>query len=70
MTKTEAIFLRLTLAQLQELDGIVDRTIGNRSDHVRKAVDEYIERYRNASLLPSNGHASTIAPSPALVNEQ
>lgn len=70
MTKTEAIFLRLTLTQLQELDGIVDRTIGNRSDHVRKAVDEYIERYRNASLLPSNGHSPIIAPSPALVNEQ
>lgn len=69
MTKTESIFLRLTTQQLNDLDGIVDRTIGNRSDHVRKAVDEYIERYRNASLLPVNGTAPTIAQSPALVNE-
>jgi len=67
MTKTESIFVRLTAQQLNDLDGIVDRTIGNRSDHVRKAVDEYIERYRNVSLIP-NGHI--ISQSPALVNEQ
>lgn len=67
MTKTESIFVRLTAQQLNDLDGIVDRTIGNRSDHVRKAVDEYIERYRNVSLIP-NGRAPIISQSPELVN--
>ena len=67
MTKTESIFVRLTAQQLNDLDGIVDRTIGNRSDHVRKAVDEYIERYRNVSLIP-NGHSPIISQSPELVN--
>lgn len=37
--------VRLDPEKLEQLDEIVRRTAGERSDHLRKAVEEYIERH-------------------------
>lgn len=46
--KTEQISIRLTAAQLQAIDDIATRTVGERSDHIRKALELYIEQNSQA----------------------
>jgi metal-responsive CopG/Arc/MetJ family transcriptional regulator len=48
--KTEQISIRLTAVQLQAIDDIASKTIGERSDHIRKALDQYIGRYGQVDL--------------------
>lgn len=58
--KTEQISIRLTADQLQAIDAITSETVGDRSDHIRKALDEYIARNRQTFI--GSGDASTFAP--------
>jgi hypothetical protein len=50
MSKSEIVYLRITHEQRQSMDRIVSSSqIGNLSDHLRKAVSEYIQRHDTAA---------------------
>jgi predicted transcriptional regulator len=50
--KTQQISIRLTAEQLQSIDQIAMKTVGERSDHIRKALDLYIEQYQEVKPDP------------------
>lgn len=45
MPKTAVLRARIDEATLERFDAIVDAGIGDRSDHLRAAVQEYIRRH-------------------------
>jgi predicted transcriptional regulator len=45
MAKTAVVKARVDAAMLVALDEVVAASVGDRSDHVRKAVEEYVRRY-------------------------
>ena len=49
--KSVVLNVRTTPDTLRDLDAIVVNSVGDRSDHLRKALEEYIERNKN--LLPA-----------------
>lgn len=58
MSKTEVIKVRITADQRSRLEAVVRQSgIGDLSDHIRKALDEYIRR--------SDGGVSSDDPSSA-----
>lgn len=61
--KTAIIRARVTPETIQQLDTIVEQSLGDRSDHIRQAVTEYIWRHQ----LPTP--AATIAPQTAFVDQ-
>jgi metal-responsive CopG/Arc/MetJ family transcriptional regulator len=46
MAKTAVLRARIDEQTVQEFDAIVEAGIGDRSDHLRAAVIEYIQRHR------------------------
>lgn len=51
MTKSTQIVFRLDESLLRRLDDVVVASrIGTRSDHIRKAIEEYIERNTPAQV--------------------
>lgn len=54
--KTASIKARVTPDTLERLDRIVEATVGDRSDHIRRAIDDYIAAHEPAatSLAPTN----------------
>lgn len=60
MPKSEIVYLRITQQQRRDMDRIVDITrLGSLSDHLRKAVIEYIERHTEAPHQPHTGPTET-----------
>lgn len=51
MSKSEIVYLRITQEQRQAMDRIVGKTqVGSLSDHLRKAVIEYIQKNDTAAV--------------------
>ena len=48
MTKTERVTTRLSEDMMARLDAIVAASIGDRSDHIRAAISDYIARHEPA----------------------
>ena len=46
MAKTAMLWARVEDETIEKLDEIVAASIGDRSDHIRKALDEYIRRHQ------------------------
>lgn len=46
MAKTAMLWARVEDETIVKLDEIVAASIGDRSDHIRKALDEYIRRHQ------------------------
>lgn len=44
-TKSVVLFARVQPQMAEELDRIVDSSIGDRADHIRRALEEYISRH-------------------------
>lgn len=53
--KTTVAWVRLTEEQAIALAHMVESTAGNRSEHIRQAVEEYLKRH-NALPLPQSHH--------------
>lgn len=49
--KTATINVRVTETTIQQLDDIVNRTMLDRSDHIRLAVSEYISRHNSSAPI-------------------
>lgn len=47
--KSETIRARVTPEIVEQLDEIVEQSVGDRSDHIRQAIAEYIKRHSPAT---------------------
>lgn len=57
--KSVVINVRTTPDKVQALDAIATNSVGDRSDHLRKALDEYIER--NKHLIPDGAAGEPVS---------
>lgn len=53
MTKSVTLFVRVNPQLAARLDAIVAASIGDRSDHIRAAISEYITRHEPAPQAPA-----------------
>lgn len=49
---TQTIKARVSPDTIVQLDGIVATSVGDRSDHIRQAIVEYIARHQANSSVP------------------
>lgn len=57
MAKTAVVKARVDAAMLVALDEVVAASVGDRSDHVRKAVEEYVRiRREQAQMAVADAH--------------
>jgi metal-responsive CopG/Arc/MetJ family transcriptional regulator len=54
MTKKQLVPVRLDPDVLEQLDRIVAESVGERSDHLRAAVAQYIARHQDLLPLPTD----------------
>lgn len=53
MTKSVTLFVRVNPQLAARLDAVVAASIGDRSDHIRAAISEYITRHEPALQAPA-----------------
>lgn len=47
-TKSAIVYVRLTAKQRQQLEDVITQSgIGTMSDHIRKALDDYLKAHQN-----------------------
>lgn len=59
MTKSVTLFVRVNPQLAARLDAIVAASIGDRSDHIRAAISEYITRHEPAPQAPAPDAAAS-----------
>lgn len=62
MPKTAVLRARVDEATLERFDAIVEAGVGDRSDHLRAAVIEYIRRHQDKSKWAQAAHLDDHEP--------
>lgn len=62
MPKTAVLRARVDEATLERFDAIVEAGVGDRSDHLRAAVIEYIRRHQDKSEWAQAAHLDDHEP--------